>query len=420
MKEKKSIQAKIVKHAHRRRFQDYVRTKGREKSTIAYVYWSMYLRSGKGNMFVLDEELFLSDLGISVKSLRPARKELFDDGWLSKCKQAFNPETGQWTRVRWVVNEEAVVRSKDGGTAATLTDDRSTDGASTDDRSGDDTVVLHSLYADASTLDCTPSASTSSEAKKEKKGQTASLADAREAEAPALASLENPSGFGDPADQDQNPKDPWYDQPMEAKVEWCGLPVIKAIEKLWYETTSLDDVYNHRELVCHMIYEDAVDTVEYMTLALSECPQTCGVKWRDFPFFAKQWKDVTLPNVIAWERKRRAKMKEKADLSKYGACLLCEYRPAASAAGAYSSQHCIQCASAWSRAESIRDRCMNNSMQWGYEGSDYVWLGTENEEVFTYKKGAEYTTNTKALMNNKRAMDRLEALLDKQTVGATA
>ena len=418
MADKKSLQAKIVKHAHRRRFQDYVRTKGREKATLAYVYWSMYMRSGKNNIFELDEELFLADLGISVKSLRPARKELFDDGWLSKGKQAFNSQTGQWTKVRWVVNEEAVVRSKDGGTAVTLTDDRSTDGASTDDRSGDDTVGLHSLYAGASTPDCTPSASTSSEGKNEKKEQTASLADAREAKAPALASLENLSGFGDLADQNQNPKDPWYDQPLEAKVESCGLPVIKAIEKLWYETTSLD-AYNHRELVCDMVYSDAVDTLEYMTLALSECPQTCGVKWRDFPFFAKQWKNVTLPNVIAWDRKRKARMKEKADLSKYGACTLCEYRPAASAAGPYSSQHCSICSAAWIRAESLRDRCSEQEMQWSYEGG-YTYLGTENEEVFVLKKDVDYTVNTKALMNDRRAMDRLEALLNKQTARAKA
>ncbi len=63
-RKKKPIAAKLVKHAHRRRFQEYVRTKGRDKSTIAYVYLSMYLRSGKGNVFELEEGLFLGDLGI--------------------------------------------------------------------------------------------------------------------------------------------------------------------------------------------------------------------------------------------------------------------------------------------------------------------------------------------------------------------
>src|ERR1019366_1691335 len=41
---------RAVKFAHRRRFQEYVREKGREKSTLAYVYWAMWHRSGKGNV----------------------------------------------------------------------------------------------------------------------------------------------------------------------------------------------------------------------------------------------------------------------------------------------------------------------------------------------------------------------------------
>jgi hypothetical protein len=147
MKKKKSLEAKLVKFAHRRRFQDYVREKGREKSTLAYVYWAMWHRSGPGNVFDLEERLFLGDLGIGKNALRPARKTLVDDGWLSKAAQKIDPLTGKWGTTAWTVNTEPVAHSEGVGTVASLTHDRSADVGSTGDRSVGDTVVLHSLYA---------------------------------------------------------------------------------------------------------------------------------------------------------------------------------------------------------------------------------------------------------------------------------
>jgi hypothetical protein len=174
-RKKKPIAAKIVKHAHRRRFQEYVRTKGRDKSTIAYVYLSMYLRSGKGNFFELEEGLFLGDLGIGKNALRSARAELVKDGWLSKEPQKIDPLTGKWGTTQWIVNEEpvAVAHSEGVDTDAPLTGDRPTDDGSAGDRSAGDTVVLHSLYANASTYpqatpsDCLPEGVTSSVLSKE-------------------------------------------------------------------------------------------------------------------------------------------------------------------------------------------------------------------------------------------------------------
>jgi hypothetical protein len=154
-KKKKGINAKIVKHAHRRRFQEYLRTKGRDKSTIGYVYWSMFLRSGAGNVFELEESLFLADLGIGKNAVRPARKTLVDDGWLSTGQQKVNPLTGKWGTTAWTVNTESVALSMGDGTVAPLAGDRSVG----------DTVVLHLLDAsnpEASTSSCTPLASTRS------------------------------------------------------------------------------------------------------------------------------------------------------------------------------------------------------------------------------------------------------------------
>ena len=131
-RKKKPIAAKLVKHAHRRRFQEYVRTKGRDKSTIAYVYLSMYLRSGKGNVFELEEGLSLGDLGIGKNALRSARAELVKEGWLSKEPQKIDLLTGKWGTTQWIVNEESVaVASLEGvDTDATLAGDRSTDDGS--------------------------------------------------------------------------------------------------------------------------------------------------------------------------------------------------------------------------------------------------------------------------------------------------
>ncbi len=82
--------------------------------TIGYVYWNMFMRSGKGNLFELEEGLFLADLGIGKNSLRPARKTLYDDGWLSKAAQTIDPLTGKWGVLpRGQLNTEAVVNSVD-------------------------------------------------------------------------------------------------------------------------------------------------------------------------------------------------------------------------------------------------------------------------------------------------------------------
>ncbi len=203
-RKKKPIAAKIVKHAHRRCFQEYVRTKGRDKSTIAYVYLSMYLRSGKGNVFELEEGLFLGDLGIGKNALRSARAELVKDGWLSKEPQKIDPLTGKWGTTQWIVNEESVaVASSEGvGTDAPLTGDRSTDDGSAGDRSEGDTVVLHSQYANASTYpqsatppsDCTPKGFTSSVSSKQVSERTSSN----------LEEKETQSVHGMKAEQDQN------------------------------------------------------------------------------------------------------------------------------------------------------------------------------------------------------------------------
>jgi len=162
---KKKLDFKFVKHAHRRRFQEYIRAKGNNKTTIGYVYWNMYFRSGKGNVFELEESLFLADLGIGKNALRPARKTLVDDGWLSKAAQKIDPLTGKWGTTTWTVNTEPVALKEGVGTVALLAAARVADVGSTGDREQGDTVGIHLLGAlnpNAHTSSCEPMAPTSS------------------------------------------------------------------------------------------------------------------------------------------------------------------------------------------------------------------------------------------------------------------
>jgi hypothetical protein len=169
-KSKNPLAGKIVKHAHRRSFQDYLRDKGRDKTTIAYVYLMMLLRSGEGNRFELKEDLFRADIGLGKNALRKARKTLTEDGWLSRGTQKIDPLTGKWGFVEYTVNVEPVAHLVGGGTVnentdALFTGGGSTGGGSAGDRKEGDTVVLHSLYGTdvPSTSTVSPTAVTSSD-----------------------------------------------------------------------------------------------------------------------------------------------------------------------------------------------------------------------------------------------------------------
>jgi len=273
---KKGIDAKIVKYAHRRRFQEYVRTKGRDKSTIAYVYWSMFLRSGKGNVFELEESLFLGDLGIGKNALRPARKTLVDDGWLTKDQQKIDPLTGKWGTTAWTVNIERVVHSEGIGTVAPLTGDCSADVGSTGDRSEGDTVVLHSLDADASTS----TEATSPETKKPiKEAVLAPLA-------PIVVENQdqNLSGLNSEEPEDKTNTNPDWES-------WREHPGIKELENVWrrrtgYRFETRDIVTAYALITAHGV--PLVNAVLWDTL-YNETRKSSKLRWNNFQVFARNW-----------------------------------------------------------------------------------------------------------------------------------
>ncbi len=236
MSKKKPLEAKIVKHAHRRRFQDCVRKKGRDKATIGYVYWSMFLRSGKGNVFDLEERLFLGDLGIGKNALRQARKTLLDDGWLSKESQKVDALTGKWGTTAWTVNTEPIAHSEGVGTVVPLAGDRSADVGSAGDRSVGDTVVLHLLDAsnpEAPTSSSTPKGVTPPE---QSVSQSVSVAQNLEEEKEANP-LEFGSGKTKPnlEEEDGRPPKPDYGDGIESlwsKDRWKWVSSLDAYEEL--------------------------------------------------------------------------------------------------------------------------------------------------------------------------------------------
>jgi hypothetical protein len=278
-KKGKGIKAKIVKHAHRRRFQEYVRTKGRDKSTIAYVYWSMYLRSGKGDVFELEEGLFLADLGIGKNALRPARKTLVDDGWLSKGRQKVDPVTGKWGTTAWTVNTEPVAQSEGNGTAAPSTGDRFSGDRSTAARSVGDTVVLHPLYADASTSSCTPSASTPPETKEERKEPLLAPLVAEAVE--HLEEEEEPSKASElESEEKQN------QEPEEQSLH----PSVWSLRRIWKDRTgylfTVEDFALANKLIRAYRYR-VVEAVLRNTLWMRA--NSAKLRWNKFSIFAKHW-----------------------------------------------------------------------------------------------------------------------------------
>jgi hypothetical protein len=159
---KKGLEAKIVKHAHRRAFYDSVRGLGKKRFAMGHVYWYMFLRSGKGNMFELAEDLMRADLDMDHSTLYAVLKNLQHIGWLKKHRPR-DTKTGRMGVITWEVM--TTVGKADGGEESTvvLPDVGSATVGSATVGKPDTTVVLHSQYADASTSSSTPSASTPSE-----------------------------------------------------------------------------------------------------------------------------------------------------------------------------------------------------------------------------------------------------------------
>jgi hypothetical protein len=298
MAKSKPLAAKIVKHAHRRSFQEYLRDKGRDKTTIAYVYLMMLLRSGEGNSFELKEELFLADLGLGKTAFRRARKTLIDDGWLSRGTQKIDPLTGKWGLVKYTVNIEPVAHLMGGGIISETPSPslRATVepyyGLAGDRKEGD-TVVLHSLYADASTSqsatppDCTPSASTLSETKEVSKEAADAASGTSQAEQP--------------------------------QTYLIMVDSIAKLDGIWRERTNRDftaaDKWNADQL-CLRMGSNVVEAVLRNTL--NERPKSAAMRWTDFNVFTNNW-DRNHDEYLAWVAKQNAEGKHghRAPVRKY-------------------------------------------------------------------------------------------------------
>jgi hypothetical protein len=247
--------------------------------------------------------------------------------------------------------------------------------------------------------------------------QSTSLADARYAEGSGdVASLESqklktsePSGLE--AEQEKNPEPEEVcfptDWSLDKKIEWCGKENVHRAADIWYQHTGLGDAANHRDLICDLIYLHGENFLAYMPIALKDCPKTAGVKWRDFPYFARNW-EKTMGNVRAWERQKQAKLHERADLSRHGACQQCSIAPAARSTGL-----CSPCEKKFIRAQNLLDDSDNlrkHHLIWMVGDSDKRYIGTEEEQLFAYLKDEDFKTKCKRLAEQPTVMDRMDAL----------
>ena len=160
---KPKIQAKFFPFAVRQPLWDMAKKYGKQKYTIVAIWDYMWWRSGKGGLFELAEDIVCWDLDCDPTTLRAVRKILIAEGWLKK--DTLRDKGGKWmTRGFTVIAKGATVpKSLDGEdqppshepAVVVPTVEGTSDGGTPH------TVLVHELYADASTSSSTPSASTS-------------------------------------------------------------------------------------------------------------------------------------------------------------------------------------------------------------------------------------------------------------------
>jgi hypothetical protein len=95
-KRKRKATDKFVSFDLRRRFFDDMRGLGKKKYALGYIYWYMFLRSGKGNVLDLVEKLVMADLDMNHETLGNARRILVGRGWLKKNKHRVG-DRATWT-----------------------------------------------------------------------------------------------------------------------------------------------------------------------------------------------------------------------------------------------------------------------------------------------------------------------------------
>jgi hypothetical protein len=223
---------------------------------------------------------------------------------------------------------------------------------------------------------------------------------------------ENPQAVGDRLLAER--QEAWWGSlTLEEKIDWVGEPNIRVVEQLWHEATGLEDAPAHRALTCDLLYHGDDDTLPRMRMALKDCPQTTGVKWRSFDFFCTRWKNQTLPNVMAWDRRKRAKQREVAELSRYGCCGICGCRAAESAArGSYKAM-CTECKQAYIHAEGLLDKALEvEGAVWCRKSEKRSWIGTkEGVAYFTWQDNENYFAKCERLMKQPRVMEHIEQRL---------
>jgi hypothetical protein len=164
---------------------------------------------------------------------------------------------------------------------------------------------------------------------------------------------------------------------------------LESIVYSWYTIAGIPSITPYGEeyeAAARLVNEYGIDNdfEADFKLMLQDCPKTAGLPWKDFNFFVfgKEVRgklvggfEYTYGVAKAWQREHHAALKDKAQLSKWGACKVCEVEPCS-----YGQSHCYVCEKLVAQARTLIRKARDASALWSYTqhpgfGS---WIGDRN------------------------------------------
>lgn len=196
---------------------------------------------------------------------------------------------------------------------------------------------------------------------------------------------------------------------LEEFIDYVGKETFQQIERAWFDRTGASDAYQQRDLTAKLLWENGgLEEIPALVRAmLFDCPETAKVKWFSWEFFCKNF-PKTLRNYKAWEAGNKARLREKAELSKHGACVLCGIKAAS------YNRHCSDCDSKFRCACNLLDRAeKTKSAIWRYTDDTLAWIGDGNGlQLFHWLPSEDFNSRVKRLMDLPDTMSKIEAFLD--------
>ena len=257
---------------------------GRSKYTLIAVWFYMFSRSGKDNLFELAESIVQWDMDISHNALCAARRTLVAEGFLAK-KRGGVKELTKWTVLYPTAHSSNLALN---GQSSECAD------ASMSDHSDSHTVGYMSSTPSAYTSET--SEDTSEQGSKEGREEAPHRASRSSVTEGEPQQNQNPSSSGSLADQDQ-------EQPQTLHTY---LPDVEAI---WFKRTQKPFTPEEQRMASALCIEygyKLVVAVLYNTL--TQRPKSAKMRWTNFEVFFNNWAvnhDLYLAYVAAFNADRK-------------------------------------------------------------------------------------------------------------------